>query len=913
MKSSILLLASFLIIFLSGCKTPSLGEIIEEKYSTFPKNNRNFLTKEEWDQKRQKEIFRYQYIMQEPSLSDLKESDYEAYRIIFFSAFHMPGTCISFSKSESEPASLTLKCLSSSSRIYPGHLLVDETKYLSTKEWNRLMSNVCEFDFWEAPFLGVEAGINEGAYYTMEGYKNGKYHVISRGTFFTNPDFFNFYFKIVKQIGLFKKFNSPPCRKFAKNEKALFNYLDKVKNPQWGELEPLLKATYPADSGGGWYIFSRAVRENKTELVNGFLSSLTDEQKQGSLCYRILSSNTNYHSIKAFLEHGFDPNLTANRVGKWSPEIPFNFCVYNSILNKAIKLRCIDSVKLLLQYKADPNFSIPKYVKPPLISAAVTNKDIVKALVDAGADLNCVDDDGNTPLMLASAQHKVEIVKFLLKQGANPNTKNKYGYTALMLAEKPEVIAAFKAFQDEIIPIPEVAIIRAIQADDLAGFERLLEKYAGEMPECIILECLKKGKIAFLEKLLDSKNRFKNTYYSNFIYIVWYRSDLAMVEVLLRKGVDAGVVSQQMVYDNLWERNIHDLKLVQLFVSKIHQADLFKKALNYVFDEALPKYYHISFSLSKKLIDFVISQKPDFLATRTLSVWDCKDNFKTLKYLAEKRAQFEWNCLNRSRENFLFYLIENHAPIEDIKYLVNKGVDINHRSKFNSVPLLTAYSRFNQSGCYDKKGNPLPQYSPADLKFFDELKALEARIPDDLKLAAAFIRDDYKEFDKLLSAGANPNIMVGDRPLIDEAISIGATPGSGYYVPENLQFFYRMLQEPEIDVNIFDLYFGAPIHWVIDSRLPDNIKLKITRMLLDKGADVNSRHIDTGNTPLISLVWSDGSYEEEQVKFVKLFLKYGANPNLANDEYLTPLDYAKDPEVLNFLKSALKKQQQEKK
>lgn len=57
-----------------------------------------------------------------------------------------------------------------------------------------------------------------------------------------------------------------------------------------------------------------------------------------------------------------------------------------------------------------------------------------KALINAGADINSQNEDGNTALIFASINEHSNIVEELLRANANPDLQNKNGYTALMLA-----------------------------------------------------------------------------------------------------------------------------------------------------------------------------------------------------------------------------------------------------------------------------------------------------------------------------------------------------------------------------------------------------------------------------------------------------------------------------------------------
>lgn len=67
----------------------------------------------------------------------------------------------------------------------------------------------------------------------------------------------------------------------------------------------------------------------------------------------------------------------------------------------------------------------------PLISASLFGKtEIVKILIDAGAEINIQNNDGSTALHTASFFCRPEIVAMLLKKGADKTIKNNFGSTA---------------------------------------------------------------------------------------------------------------------------------------------------------------------------------------------------------------------------------------------------------------------------------------------------------------------------------------------------------------------------------------------------------------------------------------------------------------------------------------------------
>ena len=73
-----------------------------------------------------------------------------------------------------------------------------------------------------------------------------------------------------------------------------------------------------------------------------------------------------------------------------------------------------------------------------MIAAYHGYKDIVKVLLEKGADVNAKNDKDDTALMLLTAKEvtDIEIVKWLLEAGADVNAKNQYGNTALIWATK---------------------------------------------------------------------------------------------------------------------------------------------------------------------------------------------------------------------------------------------------------------------------------------------------------------------------------------------------------------------------------------------------------------------------------------------------------------------------------------------
>jgi hypothetical protein len=93
-------------------------------------------------------------------------------------------------------------------------------------------------------------------------------------------------------------------------------------------------------------------------------------------------------------------------------------------------------VKRLLASGADPNEGRFIGAPPIFLAFLQQNPEILRAMIDKGADIKATDRIGSTTLMWAAANETAnpEIVNELLKRGVDPNAKNKSGDTALSWA-----------------------------------------------------------------------------------------------------------------------------------------------------------------------------------------------------------------------------------------------------------------------------------------------------------------------------------------------------------------------------------------------------------------------------------------------------------------------------------------------
>ncbi len=115
-----------------------------------------------------------------------------------------------------------------------------------------------------------------------------------------------------------------------------------------------------------------------------------------------------------------------------------------SPLYDAARMGTYDMVKSLVNYGADPNVATKAGLTPLHQAAARGNLDMVKDLVQEGAEVNAVAENGRTPVFYAAERGKASTVNFLLENKAEINLADKGGITPLHCAAASGNVALVK-------------------------------------------------------------------------------------------------------------------------------------------------------------------------------------------------------------------------------------------------------------------------------------------------------------------------------------------------------------------------------------------------------------------------------------------------------------------------------------
>lgn len=135
---------------------------------------------------------------------------------------------------------------------------------------------------------------------------------------------------------------------------------------------------------------------------------------------RALSSLLALTTIVLFASCGTDAQT--KNPGKEAPAID---------IHTAVVTGNADALKQHIEAGTNINEKDPFGGSSPLISAALFDKtEMVKILLNAGADINFQNNDGSTALHTAAFFCRPEIVKMLLEKKADKTLKNKFGATA---------------------------------------------------------------------------------------------------------------------------------------------------------------------------------------------------------------------------------------------------------------------------------------------------------------------------------------------------------------------------------------------------------------------------------------------------------------------------------------------------
>ncbi|XP_031555564.1 serine/threonine-protein phosphatase 6 regulatory ankyrin repeat subunit C-like isoform X2 [Actinia tenebrosa] len=215
-----------------------------------------------------------------------------------------------------------------------------------------------------------------------------------------------------------------------------------------------------------------AVKNNNESEIRGLLDAgadvnITDESwKRTPLFYAVLGNFENV--VRVLIKAGANVN-TKDREEK--------SCLFFAVLSDHSNI-----ARVLIGAKADVN-AINKFQKKTPIFYAVSNGngELVDALIDAGADVNKTDSDGQTALFCALRSKNDNIVRAIIDAGADVNKTEKYGRTALFIAvlhDNKSIVQALIDAGDDVNKtdiVYQTALFSAVRQDNESNVRALID------------------------------------------------------------------------------------------------------------------------------------------------------------------------------------------------------------------------------------------------------------------------------------------------------------------------------------------------------------------------------------------------------------------------------------------------------
>ena len=228
------------------------------------------------------------------------------------------------------------------------------------------------------------------------------------------------------------------------------------------------------------------------------------------------SRRGNAGTLKVLLDGGADLTLTTSDG--------------HSALGVASRYGFLDGVKLLLAAGANVNSAGPRKWTP-LMEAVINEREgrvpILRALLDGGADLAPLNDDGQSALAVAARNGRLDCIRTLLAAGANANTRDQLGNTPLMIAILNKRLECVRALvPDSDLSLTNLQGQAAFHVCIVTGDEACLEILLPRTPDVDVR----------VQPGTDVYGKPLGTYHQTALHIACEKGQRVMAQALLRRG-----------------------------------------------------------------------------------------------------------------------------------------------------------------------------------------------------------------------------------------------------------------------------------------------------------------------------------------------------------------------------------------
>ncbi len=603
----------------------------------------------------------------------------------------------------------------------------------------------------------------------------------------------------------------------------------------------------------------------KILLEAGADPNLKDQSNRSALWHAAAGTEAGYYR-----NAGCDPKvieLLLNAGARQSDYDPD--CPESSEFILAVNSGKADAVKLLIDAGPDPE------ALGPALIWATWNKSgpILSLLLDAGADPNYRDKNGDTPLLDAASSNKPNLVRILLAAGADPAITDKNGMTAMDLAGRYESDSPAGRKVLELLERAAPCPARNTASPAyLAAVRRWLDHGGNiDYSYCnapFLSRAVKRGDLGLAKMLLDAGADPNIDDPETPLQLAVERNDFAMAELLLSAGAnpDDGYAGGPL------QKAIRDGNIAMASMLLHAGADPLQENYSYLSSFELADNEALALLMMQYMNPRLTTPDAELIAAVI------GGNTPAAKSMLAAGANPD---AATPRGITVLMQAAGRTDVDTMKMLLDAGADPQRRDDIGRTALHHCIGGFSSN---DDLYRLL--FAPAAIKLLLDAGAdpnaenVWGHTP--LQVAAGQRYDTSNFIRLLLNAGANPNCSGGKDTPLKMVLLESRYHGDCY---ESVRLLLEAGADLPEDENL--LVFAT-------STSPKTVKL-----LLDAGADIN---MDNGYG------WNalNSAAKSGNAEMVRFLLDNGADPHCRDKDGKTALNQTADEAVAAMLREAVR-------